>query len=578
VLSAGCIHPWTHQVTGDAPRLCCGLAAVWDVASCRFGPENTDQTGSPSARAFGGDPVDLHAKFMLFQDSFHDNEGVETLFTYLTVLIGERLDDKVEAQNAALFDVDIRSQDSVTYLIMRRDQQVSKAATRGLIPPDSVTARMDGECASLSTQDKKMFETGLHMRDGDDPGSEQMGVFDVSVSEEEAFALFATIEQQDLSEEEVMQLFVAPAAVAGAPDLKRVVGAFSSRGARCSIMPMGVAQMQQFMGAERARVLELENREAQSDEVQNANLAALVAVLRGSIARVSPGGGVGAPRLRNSMSTRAKISRSGTRMLLSVGLGLEAPRQCDVGIVLAWLGGLNVAAVAVESPRFSARGLRGPNVAIDAIESPRFPGAWAPRAVGRVAIPDIATAEALCLISVAAKMYEHRVLKGSNCAGTNMGDAMDDLEMRVDNLKDELGLRVPKSDFKNDLEKILGTKSQGALGGVITFRAKATDNGFLKSVRGQKVTWDWRKDVVHSQRAVDQTSVDQTNVAGDHTSVDQTNIAADFDLALFHNNSVLSNVATAGLNHVLTEIPARDLQEYQLFPEEDLDFIRGWIA
>eukprot|EP00959_Pyramimonas_sp_CCMP1952_P338789 7094849-Pyramimonas_sp.AAC.1 len=32
VLSAGCIHPWAHQVTGDAPRLCCGLAAVRDVA------------------------------------------------------------------------------------------------------------------------------------------------------------------------------------------------------------------------------------------------------------------------------------------------------------------------------------------------------------------------------------------------------------------------------------------------------------------------------------------------------------------------------------------------------------------
>jgi hypothetical protein len=51
----------------------------------------------------------------------------------------------------------------------------------------------------------------------------------------------------------------------------------------------------------------------------------------------------------------------------------------------------------------------------------------------------------------------------------------------------------------------------------------------------------------------------------------------DFDL-MGYKYSVLSNVATAGLNHVLTMIPARDLQEYQLFPNEDLDFIHGWIA
>jgi hypothetical protein len=51
----------------------------------------------------------------------------------------------------------------------------------------------------------------------------------------------------------------------------------------------------------------------------------------------------------------------------------------------------------------------------------------------------------------------------------------------------------------------------------------------------------------------------------------------DFDL-LGYKYSVLSTVGTAGQNNVLTMIPARDMQEYNLLPQEDRDFIKNWIA
>eukprot|EP00928_Gymnodinium_smaydae_P081612 TRINITY_DN65098_c0_g1_i1.p1 TRINITY_DN65098_c0_g1~~TRINITY_DN65098_c0_g1_i1.p1 ORF type:complete len:514 (-),score=55.33 TRINITY_DN65098_c0_g1_i1:135-1550(-) len=51
----------------------------------------------------------------------------------------------------------------------------------------------------------------------------------------------------------------------------------------------------------------------------------------------------------------------------------------------------------------------------------------------------------------------------------------------------------------------------------------------------------------------------------------------DFDL-LGYKYSVISNVGTAGLNNVLTMIPARDEEEFRLLPKEDLDFIRHWVA
>lgn len=42
--------------------------------------------------------------------------------------------------------------------------------------------------------------------------------------------------------------------------------------------------------------------------------------------------------------------------------------------------------------------------------------------------------------------------------------------------------------------------------------------------------------------------------------------------------SLLSTVGTAGQNNVLTMIPARDPSEFQLFPAEDVAFIKGWLA
>jgi hypothetical protein len=53
--------------------------------------------------------------------------------------------------------------------------------------------------------------------------------------------------------------------------------------------------------------------------------------------------------------------------------------------------------------------------------------------------------------------------------------------------------------------------------------------------------------------------------------------ARDFDF-LGYKFSLLSSIGTAGLNNVLCMIPARDQEEYALFPEEDLQFISHWLA
>eukprot|EP00040_Diaphanoeca_grandis_P027141 m.153801 g.153801 ORF g.153801 m.153801 type:complete len:1087 (-) comp30851_c1_seq1:41-3301(-) len=51
----------------------------------------------------------------------------------------------------------------------------------------------------------------------------------------------------------------------------------------------------------------------------------------------------------------------------------------------------------------------------------------------------------------------------------------------------------------------------------------------------------------------------------------------DFDL-LGYKYSLLSTIGTAGQNNVLTMIPARDEQEFQLFPQADVSFIQHWLA
>jgi hypothetical protein len=50
----------------------------------------------------------------------------------------------------------------------------------------------------------------------------------------------------------------------------------------------------------------------------------------------------------------------------------------------------------------------------------------------------------------------------------------------------------------------------------------------------------------------------------------------DADL-LGYRYSVISNLATAPLNNVLCMIPARDLEEFERFPAEDLAFIQQWL-
>ena len=55
------------------------------------------------------------------------------------------------------------------------------------------------------------------------------------------------------------------------------------------------------------------------------------------------------------------------------------------------------------------------------------------------------------------------------------------------------------------------------------------------------------------------------------------NNTRDFDL-LGYRYSLLSTVGTAGLNNVVTMIPARDPVEFSLFPKEDRDFIHSWLS
>ena len=50
----------------------------------------------------------------------------------------------------------------------------------------------------------------------------------------------------------------------------------------------------------------------------------------------------------------------------------------------------------------------------------------------------------------------------------------------------------------------------------------------------------------------------------------------DFDL-LGYRYSLLSSIGTGGLNNVLNMLPARDEQEFNLFPKEDLAFVHNWI-
>jgi hypothetical protein len=50
----------------------------------------------------------------------------------------------------------------------------------------------------------------------------------------------------------------------------------------------------------------------------------------------------------------------------------------------------------------------------------------------------------------------------------------------------------------------------------------------------------------------------------------------DFDL-LGYRYSLLSSIGTGGLNNVVNMLPARDAQEFKLFPQEDIAFVHDWL-
>merc|ERR1712196_461015 len=54
------------------------------------------------------------------------------------------------------------------------------------------------------------------------------------------------------------------------------------------------------------------------------------------------------------------------------------------------------------------------------------------------------------------------------------------------------------------------------------------------------------------------------------------NNTRDFDL-LGYQYSMMSTIATAPLNLVACMIPARNIDEFNLFPEPDIQFIQHWI-
>ena len=75
--------------------------------------------------------------------------------------------------------------------------------------------------------------------------------------------------------------------------------------------------------------------------------------------------------------------------------------------------------------------------------------------------------------------------------------------------------------------------------------------------------------------AMHQTDRDPTVLQHDQRSNNHSR-ARDYDL-LGSRYSILSSVGTAGLNNVLNMLPARDEQEFSLLPQEDIEFVKGWM-
>jgi hypothetical protein len=58
---------------------------------------------------------------------------------------------------------------------------------------------------------------------------------------------------------------------------------------------------------------------------------------------------------------------------------------------------------------------------------------------------------------------------------------------------------------------------------------------------------------------------------------DSNRFIRDFD-HFGYKFALLSSVGSAGLNSIVNTLPARDAEEFEKFPKEDLAFIRGWLA
>jgi hypothetical protein len=58
---------------------------------------------------------------------------------------------------------------------------------------------------------------------------------------------------------------------------------------------------------------------------------------------------------------------------------------------------------------------------------------------------------------------------------------------------------------------------------------------------------------------------------------DSNRFIRDFD-HFGYKFALLSSVGSAGLNSIVNTLPARDAEEFEKFPKEDLAFMAGWLA
>ena len=65
--------------------------------------------------------------------------------------------------------------------------------------------------------------------------------------------------------------------------------------------------------------------------------------------------------------------------------------------------------------------------------------------------------------------------------------------------------------------------------------------------------------------------------ASDARAWDSNRFIRDFD-HFGYKFALLSSVGSAGLNSIVNTLPARDAEEFEKFPKEDLAFMRTWLS